>query len=129
MPNIHPHLWVNGLCSTFAAAIKARYGGDLWAMVNHSHKYPQDDCLLHCFCVINNIAYDGNGPNDVERVSDTKQWSIPEMDSDNDCIILWRQVDEAWFDRHHEDYNPNDFPEVYAYVERNWPLFKGITAN
>jgi hypothetical protein len=120
--------WTSGLCSTFAAGLKKRFGGELWAIVNHSRKYPQDDNLWHCYCVIGGIAYDANGGHSIEEASDTSEdkWPIPEMDKKCDVVMQWRKVDENWLSAVHEDYNPDDFPAVDEYIDRHADLFSAL---
>jgi hypothetical protein len=114
--------WLAGLCSTFAAGLKARFGGELWAIVNHSRKW-EDDELWHCYCVINGTAYDAAGPHPLTEASDTTRWTVPPMDRENDVVMEWRRVDERWLGNVHQDYNPDDFPAVNAYIDRNRHLF------
>lgn len=115
--------WNNGLCSTFAAALQKRYGGEMWAVVNHSRKYPDDDNLCHCYCVINGLAYDCTGPHPITEASDLSDCEVPDMDRDCDVVFQWRKVDTDWLGKMHEDYNPNGFPEAFAYMDRNPQLF------
>ncbi|NCV21726.1 MAG: hypothetical protein EBV45_07215, partial [Chloroflexi bacterium] len=74
--------WTNGLCSNFAIALQNKFGGEIWAIVNHSRICPnaEDDTLLHCYCVIDGIAYDAEGANPLAEVSDISGIKIPEMD-------------------------------------------------
>lgn len=117
--------WTSGECSPFAAALQELFGGELWAIVNHSRKYPNDDDLWHCYCVIDGVAYDANGGQPIEKASDTspEKWPIPEMDKDCDVVMEWRQVDLDWLARTHEGFDPDAFPEVREYIARHPELF------
>src|SRR5262245_51123759 len=127
MSEIPDEWWTGGYCSTFAAGLRRRFGGELWAIVNHSRRYNHDE-LCRCYCVIEGVAYDANGPHELAWASDTSVWQIPEIDRDCDVVIQWRMVDEDWLADVHEDFNPEDFPEVEAYIARHQHLFPTRTA-
>ena len=117
--------WTTGCCSTFAVALQKRFGGELWAIVNHSRKYPEQDELWHCYCVINGLAYDAEGGYSLDEVSDTSSeyWPIPEMDKNNDVVIRWQKVDVEWFEVNHENYDPNDLPAANKFIARHLDRF------
>lgn len=129
MQTIPDEWWTSGLCSSFAAALKKRFGGELWAIVNHSRTYPKDDNLWHCYCVIDGIAYDADGGHTIEEASDTSQekYPIPEMDQEHDVVMMWRKVSERWLRRVHDDYNPDDFPQAYLFLDRHRERFAALT--
>jgi len=112
--------WMSGFCSTFAGGLKHRFGGELWAIVNHSRKY-NDDQLWHCYCVINGSAYDATGGHTIEEASDTSEekWPIPEIDKECDVVMQWRKVDERWLADVHEDFNPDDYDAVNDFIDRH----------
>jgi hypothetical protein len=112
--------WMNGRCSTFAVAFQRRFGGELWAIVNHSRKYPTDDELYHCFCVLNGVAWDAEGPHPLEEASDTSKnkWPIPEMDRDNDVVFLWKIVNEEWLEHIHDGYNLAELQAATKYIDQ-----------
>lgn len=116
--------WTEGCCSTFSAALRERFGGELYAVVNHSNRYPDDDYLLHAYCIIDGVPYDANGPHTLAEASDTAAWgAIPDMDKDHEVTVVWREVSLDWFEQNHEDYNPEDYVDAFAYMERNRHLF------
>ena len=117
--------WTSGYCSSFAAALKRRYGGELWAGVNHSERYPADDELYHAYCVIDGLAYDADGAHSIEEASDVSggRYPIPDMDINLGVIMLWLKVDEAWFEKYHQDYSPDHFVAVNRYIAHHPELF------
>lgn len=120
-------IWMSGLCSVFALALQQKFGGDLWAVVNHSRKHPEpeNDLLLHAYCVIDGKAYDAEGEHTIAEASDLSQWSAsPEFD--DDPVLLWWKVDVEWFDMVHEDFNTNYLSNAYAYIDQHFHLFKEI---
>lgn len=123
---IGDELWTSGLCSTFAVALQRRFGGELWAIVNHSRKYPDDDNLWHCYCVIDGVAYDALGAHPLEEASDTTRWPIPEMDRACDAVMLWMNVNEKWIESVHENYDPDDIPAAMEFVNRHRSRFVGL---
>jgi hypothetical protein len=116
--------WTHGLCSTFAAGLKRRFGGTIWAVINRSRRYGHDE-LYHAYCVIGAHAYDADGAHEIAMVSDTSRWPIPDMDNLNDVIIVWECVDETWLDKVHIDYNPDDFKHVDDFIDRHPWRFPG----
>src|SRR5438046_3129544 len=104
--------WTNGLCSVFAVALQRHFGGELYAIVNHSDLYPQDDELVHAYCVKGGLAYDADGPHPLEEASDTSDYEIPEMDKGLDVKIIWRAVNIPWLDRHHGDFSLAYLPDA-----------------
>ena len=114
--------WTSGLCSTFAARLQQRFGGEIWGIINHSNKYPKDDYLWHCYYVIGDSAYDANGWHSIAEAANTSL-PIPEMDKDNDVVFVWQKLSIDWFEENHEDYNPFDFPAADGYIESHRNLF------
>lgn len=130
--NTEPHgvpddWWTSGFCSTFAAGLKKMFGGELWAIANHSRKWG-DDQLWHCYCVVDGVAYDADGPHSVAEASDTSEerYPIPEMDKEHDVVMVWKKVSEQWLDKVHQDYNPGDFPLVFDFVRRHPERFRDL---
>jgi len=119
------HIWMMGLCSIMAHAIQRHFGGELYAVVNHSHKY-DDDMLWHCYCVIGNMAYDAIGAHSIEEASNTsdENWPIPDMDKDCEVEMQWRKVDVQWLEKVHEDFNQLQYHQkADTYIDMNRHLF------
>lgn len=119
--------WTSGYCSAFAEALKRLFGGELWAIVDHSRTCPkpEDDNLIHAYCVIDGVAYDAEGGHSVDKVSDVSDYEPDDMDRDNDVVFQWRQVDSAWFSDCHEDYESGmqAIDEAIQYIKRKRKLF------
>jgi hypothetical protein len=115
--------WTSGYCSIFAAAMQKRYGGEIWAISNELPNDPNDAFLWHCYCVIDEIAYDAHGGHSIHIASDTKIYTMPPEDIKHGAVFVWKKVDVKWLDQHHDDYDPELFPDVYTYIERNQKMF------
>jgi hypothetical protein len=127
----HPipdHWWTGGLCSAFAVALQRRFGGELWAIVNHSEAYPEDDQLMHAYCVVNGLAYDAKGSHPIAEAADVspERYPIEEMDKNLQVSMVWRKVDVAWLNRCHDDFNMGDVPAANAYIDAHPELFSGL---
>jgi hypothetical protein len=114
--------WLTGNCSIFAISLQKRFGGELWAVINHSNKYPEDDFLIHCCVVIDGIAYDANGVN----YNPIKGYEVDEMDKYNDIVFQWRKVDEKWLFDIHDGCCLDLIDESFAYIDNNMSLFSNI---
>lgn len=120
--------WTQGYCSSFAAALKRRHGGEIWAVVNHVAAYPEEDELYHAYCVIDGKAYDADGAHSIEEASyvGRDRYPIPDMDKNLGVVMLWRRVDEEWFEKNHYSYDPVHFVAVNRYIARHPELFGGL---
>ena len=126
---IRDEQWTAGYCSDFAVGLKQRYGGEIWAVVNHSAKYPEDDYFYHCYCVIGDTAYDADGGHTIQSASDVsaERYPVPEMDAGNEVSTIWIKVDEEWLVNAQDgEFNPDENAQVYAYIERHAGLFAGL---
>lgn len=111
--------WTNGYCSVFAIAWQRRFGGEIWAIINHSKVYPslEDDVLIHAYCVVDGIAYDGNGATSLADACDISKVVIPDMDKDLDVVIQWRNVAAQELEVMHLDCNLDLIPEANAFID------------